>query len=218
MTQRNRNRALIGFATAVIGALGAAGMAVASASHGRSAPKHVTHRAQSHQTGRVRGHIAAADVAFPVLTRAGTPADALPAEIATGIPASEPADKSASRLVGNVPGGQAWLVPETDGGLCLIVSGTNAANAPSASGSCASGAAATSSGIGVSGPAGAILVLPAGSSAVRFTTSNSSGSVAPSADGLVTIPAPFQSASYTGPDGSAHSIGGRAVAAVAASQ
>jgi hypothetical protein len=218
MAQHKRNRNVIGIAVGLVGALGATGVAVAATSSEHDAARAAKHAAPTYPARHLRGHAAATQAAFPVLNRSATPADTLPAGISAGIPPREPAEVSQSRLVGTVPGGQAWLVPETDGGICMIVSGTNAAGYQTAAGSCTSATSASSAGIGVSGPAGAMLVLPAGSSAVRVTSAGaSSASVAPNSNGLVTIPAPYQSASYTGPDGSAHSFGSVTAAASAAS-
>jgi hypothetical protein len=212
MSQRDRK--LIGVLAGVLGAIGVTGAAVAATSSGHSA----VHRAK-HRAHHVRGHVAGAQAAFPVLSRPATSADALPAYVSGGFRPTSPIELSQSRLVGSVSGGQAWLVPETDGGVCLIVSGgTNAASGPTSAGACTSATVAATTGIGIGGPTGTILMLPAGSSNVRVSAAGASAtSLAPNSNGLVTIPVGYQRASYTGPDGSAHSMNASAtgVASVA---
>lgn len=128
----------------------------ASAGHSRGV-RHA-HRARAHSAGQT------VDAAFPALARSAAPGDALPPSAVAPNPATSPFQSGQSRLVGSVPGGQAWLAPATNGGVCLIVSSTNSLGAPQSTGACTDASDATSAGIGVSSSTASVLVLPVGSS------------------------------------------------------
>jgi hypothetical protein len=203
---------------AVAGAAVASGAFAANNKDKRTAASTGHPRAILH-IHRVRAHSAGqpVDAAFPALARSAAPSDALPPSAVAGNPATLPFQSGQSRSVGSVPGGQAWLAPATNGGVCLIVSSTNSLGAPQSAGACTDASDATSAGIGLSSSTASWLVLPVGSSAVSVVNpTGATSTLAPNSNGLVTIAGPYKSASYTGPDGSSHTLPASITATAAA--
>lgn len=193
---------------AIAGAAIASGALAANGKDKRTAPSAGHSRATLH-AHRARAHSAGqtVDAAFPALARSAGPSDALPPSATAGNPATSPFESGQSRLIGSVPGGQAWLAPATNGGVCLIVGSTNSLAAPQSAGACTDASDATSAGVGLSSSTASFLVLPVGSSAVSVVNPTGATSIlTPNSNGLVTIAGPYQSASYTGPDGSSHTL------------
>jgi hypothetical protein len=194
-------------AIAIAGAAVASGAFAANGKNTRTAASGGHSRATL-RTHRTRAHSAAqtVDEAFPVLARSAAPSDSLPPYATAGNSATSPFESGQSRLIGSIPGGQAWLAPATNGGVCLIVSGTNSLADPQSAGVCTDASDAVSAGVGLTSST-SFLVLPAGSSAVSVVNpTGATSTMAPNNNGLVTIAGPYRSASYTGPDGRSHAL------------
>ena len=193
------------FLVAIAGAAVASGALAANGNDKRTAPSAGRSRAILHAHRAGAGQTV--DAAFPALARSAAPSDALPPSATAGNPATSPFQSGQSRLIGSVPGGQAWLAPATNGGVCLIVSSTNSLAAPQSAGACTDASDASSAGVGLSSFTTSFLVLPVGSSAVSVVNpTGATSTLAPNGNGLVTIAGPYQSASYTGPDGRSHTL------------
>ena len=135
------------FLVAIAGAAVASGALAANGNDKRTAPSAGRSRAILHAHRAGAGQTV--DAAFPALARSAAPSDALPPSATAGNPATSPFQSGQSRLIGSVPGGQAWLAPATNGGVCLIVSSTNSLAAPQSAGACTDASDASSAGVGL---------------------------------------------------------------------